>query len=165
MLRAIWAEGRGGVIGSDGGMPWHVPEDLRHFSRLTRGSAVIMGRRTWESFPERYRPLPERRNIVVTHDAGYEAPGGETAETLDDAIARAGNAWIIGGGQIYRQALGRIEELVVTEIDVDVAGDTVAPALGSEWSRSEVDPESGWHTSRTGTPFRFVTYTRGAGAR
>ena len=88
-LGLIWAEARGGVIGKDGGMPWHVPEDLAHFKERTTGHPVIMGRRTWESFPERFRPLPDRRNIVVTTDAEWAADGAERASSLDEALAQA----------------------------------------------------------------------------
>lgn len=162
MLRAIWAEARGGVIGSGGTMPWHVPEDLAYFSERTRGSAVIMGRRTWESFPERFRPLPGRRNIVITRDGSYEAVGGETCGSLDEATSLAGDdAWIIGGGQVYREALPRVSELYVTEIDLEVSGDTRAPEIGPEWIRSAVGE---WLTSRTGTRYRFVVWTRDSAA-
>ena len=162
-LRAIWAEAHGGIVGADGGMPWHVPEDLAYFKRVTAGSAVIMGRRTWESFPERFRPLPGRRNIVVTRDSSYCAPGGETVPTLHDAFRAADDdAWVIGGGQIYAQALAHLDEISVTEIDLDVAGDTRAPRLGTEWIRSSIDPHEGWHTSRTGTRYRFVRYALSA---
>ncbi|MGO2059547.1 dihydrofolate reductase [Microbacterium gubbeenense] len=163
VLRAIWAEARGGILGDNGGMPWHVPEDLAYFKRATAGSAVIMGRRTWESFPERFRPLPDRRNIVVTRDPSFRAPGGEIAGSLDEAIRMAGeDAWVIGGGQIYAQAMDRLAGISVTEIDLDVSGDTRAPQIGPEWIRSSSDPETGWHTSRTGTRYRFVGYEHSA---
>ena len=162
MLRAIWAEARGGVIGSGGTMPWHVPEDLAYFSERTRGSAVIMGRRTWESFPERFRPLPGRRNIVITRDGSYEAVGGETCGSLDEATSLAGDdAWIIGGGQVYREALPRVSELYVTEIDLEVDGDTRAPEIGPGWIRSTAGE---WLTSRTGTRYRFMVWTRDSAA-
>ena len=158
MLRAIWAEAHDGVIGEGGSMPWHVPEDLAYFSAKTSGSAVIMGRRTWESFPAKFRPLPGRRNIVITRDAAYEALGGETCGSLEEAIALAdGDAWIIGGGQVYRQAMDHLDELYVTEIDLELAGDTSAPEIGSEWRLRETGE---WLTSRTGTRYRFVLYTR-----
>ena len=82
MLRAIWAQAHGRVLGNAGTMPWHVPEDLAYFSATTAGSAVIMGRRTWESFPAKFRPLPGRRNIVITRDGSYNADGGETCASL-----------------------------------------------------------------------------------
>ena len=158
MLRAIWAQARGGIIGSAGTMPWHVPEDLAYFSEQTRGSAVIMGRRTWESFPAKFRPLPGRRNIVITRDGSFSAAGGETCASLEEAVALAGSdGWIIGGGQVYRQAMNLVSELFVTEIDLEVEGDTRAPEIRSEWTRSSVGE---WLTSRTGVTYRFVTYAR-----
>ena len=87
-LGLVWAQARGGVIGKDGGMPWHVPEDLAHFKAVTSGHPVIMGRRTWESFPARFRPLPGRRNIVVTGSPSWAEPGAVRAESLDAALAR-----------------------------------------------------------------------------
>ncbi|WP_110590332.1 dihydrofolate reductase [Microbacterium suaedae] len=165
-LRAIWAQARGGVLGADGGMPWNVPEDLAYFQRATMGGPVIMGSRTWESFPARFRPLPGRENIVVTRDAGYVAEGATTVGSLDEAVARgreiADDVWIIGGGQIYRQAMAVLEELWVTEIDLAVDGDTSAPEIGPSWRVVRRDPEDpdGWHTSRTGVPYRFVIWER-----
>lgn len=155
----IWAEARGGVIGAAGGMPWHVPEDLAHFRATTLGAPVIMGRRTWESFPERFRPLPGRRNIVVTRSDEWDAAGAERAASLDDAlnlVARDENAWIIGGGQLYREAIGRADVLEVTELDLEVDGDTHAPVRDG-W---QVDTAGDWAVSRTGIRYRFVTLTR-----
>ncbi|MFT3798647.1 dihydrofolate reductase [Microbacterium sp.] len=162
----IWAEARGGVIGAAGGMPWHVPEDLAHFRAITTGHPVIMGRRTWESFPDRFRPLPGRRNIVVTRQSDWAAPGAERAASLDDAlalVADAPEAWVIGGGQLYREAIARADVLEVTELDLDVAGDTHAPPRDG-WTVVALDPAAadpadaaGWHTSRTGIRYRFLT--------
>src|SRR3954466_13080151 len=90
----------------DGALPWHLPEDMRRFKELTMGSTVVMGRVTWESLPEKFRPLPGRRNIVVTHQQSYDAPGAETAFSLEDALGAAeGGIWVIGGASIYEQAL------------------------------------------------------------
>lgn len=165
VLRAIWAQSRSGVIGADGGLPWHVPEDLAYFARVTATEPVIMGRRTWQSLPDRYRPLPNRHNIVVSRDASFRAPGATVADSLDVAIqsaaAVASDSWIIGGGTLYAGALSLLREVHVTEIDVDVVGDTFAPELGADWTRLRVDPAEGeWHTSRTGTRYRFVVYVR-----
>lgn len=162
MLGLIWAQARGGVIGAGGGMPWHVPEDMARFKEITMGAPVVMGRRTWESFPDRFRPLHGRRNIVVTRDAGWAADGAERASSLDAALALVAGAdpvWVIGGGQVYREAIGRADRLEVTELDLEVAGDTVAPDT-TGWRVADVDPESGWHTSRTGVRYRFLTYER-----
>jgi len=155
----IWAEARDGVIGAAGGMPWHVPEDLAHFKAVTMGAPVVMGRRTWESFPDRFRPLPGRRNIVVTRDARWEADGAERAGSLDEAFAVAGDAetvWVIGGGQLYRAAIDRADVLEVTELDLAVEGDTRAPSREG-WSAVA---ESDWRSSRTGIRYRFVTLQR-----
>lgn len=155
----IWAEAAGGVIGADGGMPWHVPEDLAHFKAATLGAPVIMGRRTWESFPDRFRPLPGRRNIVVTRSAEWDADGAERAGSLDEALALAGDAaevWVIGGGGVFREAIGKADVLEVTELDLRVDGDTYAPDR-SGWSTAGVDPREGWHTSRSGIRYRFLT--------
>lgn len=166
-LGLVWAEARGGVIGAGGGMPWHVPEDLAHFREITMGAPVIMGRRTWESFPDRFRPLPGRRNIVVTRSAQWQADGAERAASLDDALAlTAGepDAWIIGGGQLYREAIARADVLEVTELDLEVDGDTYAPARG-DWVVGRIQPDAGWAVSRTGVPYRFLTLLRADPAR
>ncbi|MFT4280703.1 dihydrofolate reductase [Microbacterium sp.] len=157
-LGLIWAEAHDRVIGAGGGMPWHVPEDLAHFREVTLGSPVIMGRRTWESFPDRFRPLPGRRNIVVTRDEEWEALGAERAASLPAAIALAGDGevWVIGGGQLYREAIARADVLEVTELDLDVDGDTHAPARDG-W---HVVSRSPWRESRTGVRYRFVTLDR-----
>ncbi|MET0812234.1 MAG: dihydrofolate reductase [Microbacterium sp.] len=150
----VWAEARGGVIGADGGMPWHVPEDLAHFKAVTLGAPVIMGRRTWESFPDRFRPLPGRRNIVVTRNPDWSADGAEHAASLDAALGLAGDGriWVIGGGALFREAIGGADLLEVTELDLDVDGDTFAPSRAG-WSVVE---EGEWMLSRTGIRYRFL---------
>jgi len=158
----IWAEAAGGVIGADGGMPWHVPEDLAHFKERTLGAPVIMGRRTWESFPDRFRPLPGRRNIVVTGNTEWADAGAERADSLEDALALAVGAetvWIIGGGALFRAAIPRADVLEVTELDVEVDGDTFAPGREG-WTAATSDPSEGWHVSRTGIRYRFLTLVR-----
>ena len=161
----IWAEAEGGVIGRGGGMPWHVPEDLAHFKRVTLGAPVIMGRKTWESLPPRFRPLPGRRNIVVTRQADWSAAGAEVASSVDEALAVAASdasewVWVIGGAQLFAETIGRAELLEVTELDLAVEGDTFAPTPGGDWHTATVDPESGWHTSSSGIRYRFLTYSR-----
>lgn len=150
----VWAEAHGGVIGADGGMPWHVPEDLAHFKSVTMGTPVIMGRRTWESFPERFRPLPGRRNIVVTRNALWADEGAERAGSLDEALHLAddGRVWVIGGGALFAEAIARADLLEVTELDLVVDGDTHAPRR-EDWTTAD---ESAWHTSRTGIRYRFL---------
>lgn len=161
----IWAEARGGVIGAGGGMPWHVPEDLAHFKRTTLGSPVVMGRRTWESFPERFRPLPGRRNIVVTRSDSWSAPGAERAPSVPGALALCGEAatvWVIGGGELFRDVIDRADVLVITELDLDVAGDTFAPSREG-FAVTSRHPEAGWETSRSGIRYRILTLARGSG--
>jgi len=161
-LGLIWAEARGGVIGKDGGMPWHVPEDLAHFRAATMGAPVIMGRRTWESFPPRFRPLPGRRNLVVTRDDDWSAEGAERASSLEGALALlAGEqiAWVIGGAGLFAEAIERADVLEVTELDLEVDGDTFAPSHAG-WSVARVEPDDGWSVSRGGVAYRFLTLLR-----
>jgi dihydrofolate reductase len=160
-ISLIWAQASNGVIGADGTMPWHLPEDLAHFKELTAGSTVIMGRRTWESFPERFRPLPGRRNIVVTRDAAWSADGAETAHSVDDALARDASPWVIGGSALFLETLDRAARLEVTEIDITPDGDTYAPAIDfSVWQLTPLTTDAPWLTARNGLRYRFRTYTR-----
>ncbi len=157
----IWAQARGGVIGKDGVMPWHLPEDLAHFKRVTQGHPVIMGRKTWDSIPPRFRPLPGRRNIVVTRQTNLNQTGLEPATNLREALQICDDveqAWVIGGAQIYAQVLPLADELVVTEIDADFDGDAHAPAIGPEWQEVAREP----FESRTGLRGAFVTWRRRA---
>ena len=157
-LRIIFARARNGVIGKDNRLPWHLPEDLAHFKRATLGCPVIMGRRTWDSLPSRFRPLPGRVNVVVTRDAGWSAAGALRAGSLPEALALCGGvprAWVIGGAQLYAQAAPLASTAEVTEIDADFEGDAFAPALGPEWTEAARDEP---HTAANGLVFSFVTY-------
>lgn len=158
-LGMIWAEARGGAIGRGGVMPWHLPEDLAHFRRETTGAPVIMGRRTWESLPERFRPLPGRENVVVSRDPHGEAPGATVVASLESALETVGDgAWIMGGGQLYRAAMPLADTLVVTRIDLDVAdADTFAPEIGPEWRLA--DPGTPL-CAENGTGYRFERWVR-----
>jgi dihydrofolate reductase len=156
----IWAEAHHGVIGAQGGMPWHVPEDLAHFKALTLGAPVIMGRRTWESFPDRFRPLPGRRNIVVTRQSDWANAGAERAASLESALALAAQGdperiWVIGGGALFREAIDLADLLEVTELDLEAQGDTQAPER-ADWRAMSTDPVEGWHTSSAGIRYRFL---------
>jgi len=156
-LHLIYARARNGVIGKDNQMPWHLPEDLAHFKRVTLGQPVIMGRKTWDSLPARFRPLPGRINIVVTRQTDWQADGALRAASIEDAIrlcANATDAWIMGGAEIYRQAEPLASTAVVTEIDADFVGDAFAPTLSTGWQ--EVLRES--HVGANGLHFSFVTY-------
>jgi dihydrofolate reductase len=146
-----------GVIGARGKLPWHLPEDLKHFKALTLGHPVIMGRKTWESLG---RALPGRENIVVTRAAGYEAPGASVAASLDAALALCigeSVAFVIGGAQLYAAALPIADGLVLTEIHHDFEGDTYFPAFDRKaWRETQRKPQAGAH----GLRFDFVLYER-----
>lgn len=156
----IYARARNGVIGRDGALPWHLPADLAFFREATMGHPVIMGRRTWQALPDRVRPLPGRRNIVVTRDAGFAAPGAEVVPSFDAAlalVAAAPRICVIGGAQLYAAALPRADVLLLTEIDLDADGDTHFPA----WPRADYDES--WrtrHDSGQGFAYDFVEYRR-----
>ena len=156
-IHLIYARAANGVIGKDGVMPWHLPEDLAHFKQLTLGSPVIMGRKTWDSLPPRFRPLPGRSNIVITRQSGWHAEGTQRADSLQDALrlaAPAPEVWIIGGAQIYAQAEPLAHRAEVTEIAQDFPGDALAPVLGADW----VETARQAHVSSVGLKFSFVTY-------
>lgn len=161
-VNLIFARAANGVIGRDGTLPWHLPEDMAYFKRMTAGCPVIMGRKTWDSLPPKFRPLPDRFNIVVTRDPSFVAEGAAVAHSLEAArelCPPGSTAWVLGGAQIYAQALPLASEAVVTEIARDFEGDALAPTLGPEWR--EAARES--HVAANGLPFAFVTYRR-AGA-
>jgi len=160
----IWAESEGGIIGSDGTLPWHVPEDLAHFKELTLGSPVIMGRQSWDALPERFRPLPGRRNIVMTRNREWQADGAEVAYSVDEALTLAGpdadTVWVIGGAQVFGSVIDRADRLEVTQIRERFDGDTTAPTVGHDWRLVASDPDEGWHTSRTRLGYRYLSYER-----
>lgn len=149
-----------GVIGRDGGIPWHLPEDMARFRELTTGHAVVMGRRTWESLPERFRPLPDRRNVVVTRDPGWRADGAERAGSVAEALellTGAPRVFVIGGAEAYAEALPLADELVLTEVDLQVEGDTTFP----RFDRSAfVETARERRVTESGVRFAFVTYER-----
>jgi dihydrofolate reductase len=157
-LHLIFARARNGVIGQGNALPWHLPEDLAHFKRTTLGCPVIMGRKTWDSLPERFRPLPGRLNVVVTRQGDWTAPGALRAASLEEAVALCpddSDIWVIGGAQLYALALPLARTAVVTEIDADFAGDAYAPQFGPQWQETARVAQ----VSRDGLPFSFVTYT------
>jgi dihydrofolate reductase len=159
-IACIWAQAHDRVIGAGGRLPWHLPEDLRLFQRLTTGSTVVMGRRTWESLPGRSRPLPGRRNVVLTADPAWWADGAERAGSVDDVLAGSGDCWVIGGATVYAAFLPHADRLVVTDVDLVVDGDTRAPVLGAGWHRATRTPEDGWATSSTGLAYAVSEYVR-----
>ncbi|MEU9295133.1 dihydrofolate reductase [Streptomyces sp. NPDC048266] len=159
----IWAQTPEGVIGAGNAIPWRLPEDMAHFKATTLGHPVIMGRKTWDSLPARFRPLSGRRNIVVTRDRQWTAEGAERAGSVEAALRLAGEpagaatTWVIGGGEIYRAALPHAGTLSVTEVDVPVTGDTYAPVLDPAWQLTD---DTGWQLSTTSLRYRVRRYTR-----
>ena len=163
-IALIAAVARNGAIGRDNALLFNEPADQRHFRATTLGCPVIMGRKTWDSLPARFRPLPGRRNVVVSRNTALRADGAEVVPGLGQALVRvadAPRAFVIGGAQLYAQALPLAQTLVLTEIDADLAGDAFFPA----WDRSQFAAVAGpAATSAGGLPYRFVTYTRRAPA-
>jgi dihydrofolate reductase len=160
-IALIYARAANGVIGKDGTMPWHLPEDLAHFRQLTQGAPVIMGRKTWDSLPPRFRPLPGRTNIVVSRQADWQHDGALRAGSLEAALqlcASEPRVWVIGGAQIYAQALPLAKRVEVTEIAREFDGDAHAPTLGAEW----VEHSRSTHVAASGLPYSFVQYLRQA---
>jgi dihydrofolate reductase len=162
LVGLVWAQSTSGVIGRNGDIPWHVPEDLARFKQVTVGRTVIMGRRTWESLPARVRPLPGRRNVVLSRQADFAAGGAEVVGSLDNALTEVltePEAWVIGGAQIYALALPRAARCEVTEIEVDLVrddDDALAPVLDESW----LGETGTWQVSRSGLRYRFHSYRR-----
>ena len=179
VVAGIWAQTPSGVIGVDGTLPWHLSEDLKFFARTTTGHPVVMGRRTWDSFPERARPLPGRQNIVVTSRPESVPADGEhvwavasypqavevalgvlaAESSADDAAPR--QIWVLGGPRMWQEAAAHaslpLTRVLVTTVDLDVPGDTRAPGLGAAWARREVQD---WTVAGNGTRFRIDEWTR-----
>ena len=156
-LHLIFARAANGVIGRHNALPWHLPEDLAHFKRTTLGCPVIMGRKTWDSLPPKFRPLPGRLNVVVTRQTHWQAPGAVCAHSLPEAMALCppdSDAWVMGGAEVYAQALPLASSAVVTEIDADYEGDAFAPIFGPEWHEVSREPQ----VAANGLRFSFVTY-------
>ncbi|MBA3059708.1 MAG: dihydrofolate reductase [Gammaproteobacteria bacterium] len=162
-LHLILARARNGVIGVNGQLPWHLPEDMAHFKRATMGSPVIMGRKTWESLPTKFRPLPGRLNIVVTRQDHWQAEGALVARGLPEACALCppeSSAWVIGGAELYAQALALADAALVTEIEADFEGDAFAPTFAPDWVECAREP----HVAASGLHFSFVSYQRRSAA-
>jgi dihydrofolate reductase len=148
IISLVYAQSRNGFIGLNGGLPWHLPSDLKRFKATTLGKPVIMGRKTWDGLPR--KPLPGRINIIVTRQPGFRAEGAVVVATADAALKAAGDVpeiCVIGGGEIYNLFLAKANRIYLTEVDVDVAGDTLAPVLNKEQ----------WHEVSTIPAFRGET--------
>lgn len=159
-ITLVVARARDGAIGRDNALPWHLPEDLQHFKATTLGHPIVMGRRTFESIG---RPLPGRRTIVVSRDPAWAHPGCERAASLDEALDRCAGlpeAFVVGGGQLYAEAMARADRLVVTDVEIDVDGDTFFPPIDPQaWVLTDSVPG----VSRTGLAYAIRTWER-AGA-
>jgi dihydrofolate reductase len=158
-LNLIFAQARRGVIGLNNSLPWHLPEDLAHFKATTLGQPVIMGRKTWESLPPPFRPLPGRTNIVITRQAAWHADGALVAHSVDQALALCSpidEVWVIGGAEVYAQTMPWATRAVVTEIDADYEGDALAPTFDASWQETERST----HVTANGLTYSFVTLTR-----
>ncbi len=159
-LILIAAVARNGAIGKGNGLLFQDAADQRHFRQVTMGCPVVMGRKTWDSLPPRFRPLPGRRNVVVSRNAALSLEGAEAATSLDAALAQlhgAPRVFVIGGAELYALALPRADTLMLTEIDADLEGDTHFP----HWDRGHFDEVSRTTATTSGSlPFDFVTYRR-----
>jgi dihydrofolate reductase len=163
VLALIAATARGSVIGIDNRMPWHLPEDMKFFRDTTRGKPVIMGRRTWESLPDSVRPLPGRTNIVLSRNPTFEAKGATVASSFNEALqvaiqTREQIAFVIGGAELYRQALPQADKLLLTEIEGSFEGDAYFPQFDKrEWQETN---RSTGYSEAAKLHFAFVTYDR-----
>lgn len=164
IISYIAALSRNRVIGRNNDLPWNLPDDMKYFMQTTKGHAVIMGRKNYESIPEKFRPLPNRTNIVVTRNKSYLAPGCVIVHSLEEAIRKAGDspepeAFIIGGAEIFRAGFQYANRLYLTEIDADIEGDIRFP----DWNRAGWQEVSRRHHAadeRHAYAFDFVVYER-----
>ncbi|MGO3362506.1 MAG: dihydrofolate reductase [Corynebacterium sp.] len=178
----IWAQTTGGVIGDGADMPWHLPEDLRHFTDSTTGCPVVMGRISWEALHPRFRPLPRRENFVITRNSSYDAPGGTVCASIPDALVaaarhgadtRENTVWVLGGGEIYRQCLAVADRVVVTEIACGAPERFSVSAPDMRAERSFTVEDGPWLESERGTAltgedplrYRISEFTRTTRAR
>lgn len=169
----VWAQSLDGIIGLDGGMPWEVPEDLQHFKQVTMGEVLVMGRRTWSSFPNSVRPLPGRTSIVVSKtfsedpsDPNLDHEDVHIVEDLDKGLELAAQLktsqtiWVAGGGTLYDQAIDIATVVERSLFNLNIDGDTYAPELDGSWTLAEQDPANGWHTSKSSVEYRFERWER-----
>jgi dihydrofolate reductase len=162
LVGLVWAQSTSGVIGRGGDIPWRVPEDLARFKQVTMGHTVVMGRRTWDSLPAAVRPLPGRRNVVLSRQTDFMADGAQVLGSLEKAFTNSETElenWVIGGEQIYLLALPHATRCEVTEVDIDLPrdeDDALAPVLDEAW----LGETGEWLVSRSGLRYRFHSYQR-----
>jgi dihydrofolate reductase len=160
IVSLVYAVSRNGVIGRDGGLPWHIPSDLKHFKAITLGKPVIMGRKTWDSLPR--KPLAGRRNLVISRNVTYRADGAEVLPSLEAALrATAGDAevCVIGGAEIFKAALPLAHRIYLTRVLADVAGDTIMPELSAKHWR-EVERQSHVKGEKDSSAFDTIMFER-----
>ena len=158
-MNLIFARARNGVIGHNNTLPWHLPEDLAHFKATTLGQPVIMGRKTWDSLPVKFRPLPGRMNIVVTRQTDWHSDGAHVAHSVEEALQACptdAQPWVIGGAELYRLAMPLATRVVVTEIDADYEGDAFAPELDASWQETSRTT----HVAANGLHYSLVNWAR-----
>ena len=158
-LNLIFARARNGVIGHNNTLPWHLPEDLAHFKATTLGQPVIMGRKTWDSLPKKFRPLPGRMNIVVTRQNDWQSDGAHVAHSVEDALTLCpsdAQPWVIGGAELYRLSMPLASRVVVTEIDADFEGDAFAPDIDHTWREASRTQ----HVAANGLHYNLVNWVR-----
>ncbi len=158
-LNLIFARARNGVIGHNNTLPWHLPEDLAHFKATTLGQPVIMGRKTWDSLPVKFRPLPGRMNIVVTRQTDWQSDGAHVVHSVDEALQACptdAQPWVIGGAELYRLAMPKAMRVVVTEIDAAYEGDAFAPELDASWHEASRTT----HVAANGLHFSVVNWLK-----
>ncbi|NWN87935.1 MAG: dihydrofolate reductase [Micrococcaceae bacterium] len=169
----VWAQSLDGVIGLDGGMPWDVPEDLKHFKDVTMGEVLVMGRKTWSSFPKSVRPLPGRTSIIVSktfsddpsdpkldHDDVHVVEDLHQGLELAVQLKTSQTIWVVGGGTLYDQAIDGATVVERSLFNLTVDGDTYAPELDGSWTLAAQDPTNGWHTSKSSVEYRFERWER-----
>jgi dihydrofolate reductase len=158
-IALIWAQASNGCLGRDGGLPWHLPEDLKHFKATTLGSTVVMGRRTYASLPAAVRPLPGRTTVVLT-STSLDDPGVQTYRCVADLLEEHDQLWVAGGAQVYAALEPHADRAVITEIDASFDGDVRAPVLGPAWEATSVGE---WTVSEaSGLRYRIVEHVRRA---
>lgn len=161
IISLIWAQGAGGVIGKGGTLPWRLAEDMQHFKALTLGKPCLMGRKTWDSLPVKFRPLPGRPNLVLTREAGFSADGATVVHSLNEGWQKAAElgpeVMVIGGAALYRAALADAGRIYLTDIHAAFDGDAYAPAIDpADWAETARED----HVGADGLSFSFVTLVR-----
>lgn len=160
MINAILAISKNGVIGDSNDLPWYLSADLVRFRKLTTGSTVVMGRKTWKAIFDRLgKPLPNRTSVVLTRDEAFKAEGAVVVHDLQSALAKADSGYVIGGAELFHQALPYIERLYLTEVDAVIKGDTYLPEFDrTQWR--EVSRESYGADEKNNYPYTFLVFER-----